>query len=60
MQIAAARSNRTLTQEAKAISDWESPTSALLTSPSDSLFSSLPQLNENANGLQSFLPTRPN
>ena len=57
IQLAA---NRKLTQDAKAITDWESPTSALLSSSSDSLFSSLPQLNENANGLQSFLPTRPN
>ena len=60
IQLATAQSNRKLTEKAKAITDWESPTSALLTSPSDSLFSSLPQLNENANGLQSFLPTRPN
>ena len=60
IQIAAARSNRELTRDAKAITDWESPTSALLSSSSDSLFSSLPQLNENANGLQSFLPSRPN
>lgn len=52
--------NRKLTREAKAISDWESPTSTLLSSSSDELFSSLPQLNENANGLQSFLPSRPN
>jgi hypothetical protein len=52
--------NRRLTRDAKAITDWESPTSALLSSPSDALFSSLPQLNENANGLQSFLPGRPN
>lgn len=59
-QLATARSHRNLTQEAKAITDWESPTSALLSSPSDSLFNSLPQLNENANGLQSFLPSRPN
>lgn len=57
IQIAA---NRKLTRDAKAITDWESPTSALLSSPSDALFSSLPQLNENANGLQSFLPNRPN
>lgn len=57
IQLAA---NRKLTQDAKAITDWESPTSALLSSPSDALFSSLPQLNENANGLQSFLPSRPN
>jgi hypothetical protein len=60
IQLAAARSNRKLTRDAKAITDWESPTSALLSSSSDSLFSSLPQLNENANGLQSFLPNRPN
>jgi hypothetical protein len=52
--------NRKLTQEAKAISDWSSPTSTLMSSPSDSLFSSLPQLNENSNGLQSYLPSRPN
>lgn len=57
IQLAA---NRKLTRDAKAITDWESPTSALLSSPSDALFSSLPQLNENANGLQSFLPNRPN
>ena len=57
IQLAA---NRKLTREAKAITDWESPTSTLLSSPSDALFSSLPQLNENANGLQSFLPSRPN
>lgn len=52
--------NRKLTRDAKAITDWESPTSALLSSSSDKLFSSLPQLNENASGLQSFLPSRPN
>ena len=57
IQLAA---NRKLTRDAKAITDWESPTAALLSSPSDELFSSLPQLNENANGLQSFLPGRPN
>ena len=56
IQLAA---NRKLTRDAKAITDWESPTSALLSSSSDQLFSSLPQLNENANGLQSFLPNRP-
>ena len=60
VQLAVARSNRKLTRDAKAITDWESPTSALLSSPSDELFTSLPQLNENANGLQSFLPSRPN
>ena len=53
-------STRKLTRDAKAISDWQSPTSALLSSSSDELFSSLPQLKENASGLNSFLPSRPN
>jgi hypothetical protein len=41
-----------------AISSWQSPTSALLRSPSDEVLTSLPQLNENANDLKSFLPNR--
>ena len=49
-----------LTKEAKAIASWQSPTSDLLSSPSDGLFKSLPQLNENANELKSFLPNREN
>jgi hypothetical protein len=52
--------NRKLAQNAKAISNWQSPTANLLTSSSDELFSSLPQLNENASELKSFLPNRPN
>jgi hypothetical protein len=52
--------NRKLAQNAKAISDWQSPTADLLNSSSDELFSSLPQLNENASELKSFLPSRPN
>jgi hypothetical protein len=50
--------NQELTGEAKAIASWQSPTSDLLSSPSDGLFKSLPQLNENANELKSFLPNR--
>jgi hypothetical protein len=50
--------NQQLTKEAKAIASWQSPTSDLLSSPSDGLFKSLPQLNENANELKSFLPNR--
>ena len=42
------------------IESWQSPTAALLTSPADGLFKSLPQLNENANELKSFLPGRAN
>ena len=57
IQLAA---NRKLTREAKAITDWQSPTSTLLSSSSDELFSSLPQLNENSSGLQSYLPSHPN
>ena len=52
--------NRKLAQNAKAISDWQSPTADLMNSSSDELFSSLPQLNENASELKSFLPSRPN
>ena len=42
------------------IDSWESPTAALLSSPTDGLFKSVPQLNENANGMKSFLPGRSN
>jgi hypothetical protein len=42
------------------IDSWQSPTAALLTSPADDLFKSLPQLNENTNELKSFLPGRSN
>jgi len=48
------------TAEATTIDTWQSPTSALLTSQTDGLFKSLPQLNENANELKSFLPGRAN
>ena len=47
-------------QEAKQLSSWQSPTSSLLSSSSDSLFKSLPQLNENSTELKSFLPNREN
>jgi hypothetical protein len=49
-----------LTREARAITSWQSPTSALLSSPSDEVFSSLPQLNQSASDLRSFLPSRSN
>ncbi|HEX7723314.1 MAG TPA: hypothetical protein VF397_14235 [Pyrinomonadaceae bacterium] len=53
-------SNGKAAKEATSIDTWQSPTSALLTSPMDGLFKSLPQLNENANELKSFLPGRAN
>jgi hypothetical protein len=42
------------------IDTWQSPTSTLLSSPTDGLFKSVPQLNENANEMKSFLPGRSN
>lgn len=59
-QAQAIAANQQLAREAKAIASWQSPTSDLLSSPSDGLFKSLPQLNENANELKSFLPNREN
>jgi hypothetical protein len=53
-------STRELTREAKAISDWQSPTSTLLSFTDDELFTSLPQLNEHATDLKAFLPNSPN
>ena len=47
-------------KEAKEIASWQSPTGSLLSSSSDDLFKSLPQLNQNANEMKSFLPNRPN
>jgi hypothetical protein len=52
--------NRKLTREAKAITSWQSPTAALLSSPNDEIFTSLPQLNQSASDLKSFLPSRSN
>jgi hypothetical protein len=42
-------------REAMAISSWQSPTTALLKSQNDELLKSLPQLNEGADNLKSFL-----
>jgi hypothetical protein len=46
-------------REAKAISNWQSPTTALLKSQNDALLKSLPQLNESAEELKSFLTNTP-
>jgi hypothetical protein len=53
-------SNGKAAKEATNIDNWQSPTATLLTSQTDGLFKSLPQLNENANELKSFLPGRAN
>lgn len=43
-------------QTAVAFSRWQSPTASLAEAPISSAFKSLPQLNESARELQSFLP----
>jgi len=52
-------SNQTTVKETT-IDNWQSPTAGLLSSSTDGLFKSVPQLNENANGMKSFLPGRSN
>lgn len=53
-------SNGTTKVKETTIDNWQSPTAALLSSPTDELFKSLPQLNENANELRSSLPGKSN
>jgi hypothetical protein len=52
--------NRKAARDAKEISSWASPTSALLKSQNDELLKSLPQLSESVDELKSFLPNTPN
>ena len=65
MRLAAQRRALMLTvnlnaaREAKAIASWKSPTTALLKSQNDELLKSLPQLNESADELKSFLTNTP-
>src|SRR5262249_10233037 len=58
-QAAAIAENKKAARAAVAISNWQSPTTALLRSPSDEMFTSLPQLDENASELKSFLTRTP-
>lgn len=43
---------------AKAISSWQSPTDSLMRSPGEQVLTTLPQLNDAATQLKSFLPDR--
>lgn len=43
-------------RQAELFSKWQSPTSTLLNSPTASVLSSLPQLNQSARDLEQFLP----
>jgi hypothetical protein len=56
--VTAADTQQTLLA-AKAIESWQSPTAGLLDSSSDALLKSLPQLNQNADEMKSFLPKQP-
>jgi hypothetical protein len=51
--------NRKAAHDVKAIASWQSPTVALLDSPSDELLKTLPQLNQTVDELKSFLPSSP-
>jgi hypothetical protein len=52
--------NRKAAEEAKVIASWQSPTASLLSSSTEELFNALPQLNENATQMKSFLPNGKN
>src|SRR5260370_9278503 len=43
---------------AAAISNWQSPTDSLMRSPGEQVLTTLPQLNDAATQLKSFLPDR--
>jgi hypothetical protein len=49
------REQRALEQQAALLANWKSPTESFVTSPTRAGFDSLPQLNEAAKDLQSFL-----
>ena len=51
---------RTALSKAAMLSNWQSPTNILLNSPTVSVLSSLPQLNQSARDLEQFLPKKNN
>jgi hypothetical protein len=59
-QIEMLAARRAVMRDAIAISSWQSPTAALLSSQNDQLIKSLPRLNESVNQLKSFLPSTSN
>jgi hypothetical protein len=54
------QTERTAISQAAMLSNWQSPTSILLSSPTVSVLSSLPQLNQSAIELEQFLPKKNN
>jgi len=50
------QTERAAIRQAEMLSDWQSPTNILLSSPAVSVLSSLPQLNQASRDLEQFLP----
>ncbi len=59
-RFARRQTERTAISQAAMLSNWQSPTSILLNSPTVSVLSSLPQLNQSARDLEQFLPKKNN
>lgn len=55
-RFARRQTERAAISQAAMLSNWQSPTSILLNSPTVSVLSSLPQLNQSARDLEQFLP----
>ncbi len=59
-RFARRQTERTAISQAAMLSNWQSPTNILLNSPTLSVLSSLPQLNQSARDLEQFLPKKNN
>jgi len=59
-RFARRHTERTAISQAAMLSNWQSPTNILLNSPTVSVLSSLPQLNQSARDLEQFLPKKNN
>ena len=55
-RFARRQTERAAIRQAAMLSNWQSPTNILLNSPTVSVLSSLPQLNQSARDLEEFLP----
>jgi hypothetical protein len=59
-RFARRQTERAAINQAAMLSNWQSPTNILLNSPTASVLSSLPQLNQSARDLEQFLPKKNN
>jgi len=57
-RFARRQAERAAINQAAMLSNWQSPTSILLNSPTAAVLSSLPQLNQSARDLEQFLPKK--